>query len=123
MNAALSQTFTDLAVLERYLRLILLQVLKTKPGSTFHFGLVCSSWVALCRYSSGRRFLCPHGDESLGWVRNANVMVARLLAYELDELHGYAMCVSLTPVSLICGVVQVYTFGMAPGVHRMPLDT
>ena len=72
-------------------RLLLLQAVRAKKGAIFHFGLVCSSWIAMCRYSSGRRFLCPHGDTSLWWVENGNRMVARLLRcilYLLDCIYN-----------------------------------
>ena len=57
---------------------MLLAALKAKKGSNFHWGLVCSSWVALCRFSSGRTFLAPEGDRELSWVEAGNKMVSRL---------------------------------------------
>ena len=87
-------------IMHCWLRLILLQALKAKPGGVFHFGLVCGSWVALSRFSSGSRYLCPMGDQSLPWVVDANVMVSRLAT---QVYVSWCMCMIYMHVS--CALV------------------
>lgn len=50
---------------------------------TFNFGsvfaTVCSSWVWINSYTSGRSLLNPEGDESKQYIRLANMMMSRNL--------------------------------------------
>ena len=51
--------------------------LRLAPGSLAPFGPTCSSWVWLCRSSSGRSYLNPLGCLDKHWVVDGNTMVAR----------------------------------------------
>ena len=59
------------------LRLMLQTILQSKPGSVFHFGVVCSSWVSICKGTTGRTFLNPLGYPWVKCVQEGNVMVGR----------------------------------------------
>ena len=50
-------------------------------------GIVCSSWVYICRGTSGRKRWKPLGDQSKDFVKNGNLMVSRL-AVILRILHA-----------------------------------
>ena len=59
------------------MRLMVRTVLTARRRSIFHFGVVCSSWVGICRASSGRSFYSPLGYEDLWWVQAGNIMMGR----------------------------------------------
>ena len=71
-----------------HVRLLIVAAMRARPGSVFHFGLVCSSWVVISRFSSGRHKLCPMGNTSLQWVEDANTMVSRLRVCNYDSFFG-----------------------------------
>ena len=48
------------------------------PGALCMLAPVCSSWVWVCRSSSGRRKNNPMGNLALPWVREANQQVSRV---------------------------------------------
>ena len=85
-------------------RLLIVAALKAKPGANYHFGLVCSSWVALCRFSSGRAFLAPHGNEELPWVEAGNRMVSRR-ALLRQNFHEVVCELSL---ACLCSVLMAH---------------
>ena len=49
------------------------------PYGLAHFGTVCSSWVFMCRDSSGRSHEYPLGYQQLPWVRAGNIMSCRMV--------------------------------------------
>ena len=51
---------------------------RLRPHGIAPLGPVCASWVFLSRFSSKRNYLFAVGCEDIGWVRNANVMAARV---------------------------------------------
>ena len=60
------------------LRLHLVSVLKgAKDGFTLWQGMLCSSWVSMCRSTTRRSWLNPLGLESLQCVALGNTMVSR----------------------------------------------
>ena len=104
----------------------MLAALRAKKGANFHFGLVCSSWIALSRFSSGRHPLSPLGDRSLEWVESANVMVSRRVGskYRLHQNFNLSWQVLIIPVqvcdhllpphgprcSLVAGAARVFDY-------------
>ena len=58
-------------------RLLIQSILQAKDNAIFHFGVVCSSWVSICRHSSGRTFLAPLGYQDNAFVASGNVMMGR----------------------------------------------
>ena len=62
----------------------------TEPGGLVHVAQVCSTWVYLCRASTGRSRSNPLGDLSSPLVVDANSMCSRVAL-----LCVYAMCLSL----------------------------
>ena len=60
-------------------RLAVLTILAATPDAIVHFGLVCSSWIGICRGSSGRTYLSPLGFQHLEFVESGNVMMSRPL--------------------------------------------
>ena len=70
------------------LRLILQTILKAKEGAVFHFGVVRSSWVAICRATSGRSYLSPLGFTDREFVVSGNIMMARRGSGVLLKVHA-----------------------------------
>lgn len=69
--------FEDVLSSEGYLTLVR-TVRNVKPGGVTHWATVCSSWIYLSRASSGRSASRPLGFKSVGFVREANKMMARV---------------------------------------------
>lgn len=59
--------------------LCLASCLRLRAGGLLPMGPVCSSWVWLCRRSSGRSFANPAGQVDADWVAGANVMIGRVV--------------------------------------------
>ena len=56
----------------------MLAILRAIPGeSVVHFGMVCSSWVTICRASTERSFFVPLGSPLRDGVRLGNLLVSR----------------------------------------------
>jgi hypothetical protein len=52
-------------------------ILRMTPGGLVWFGIVCSTWVWMCRNSTGRGELWWHGNQA-ACVQNGNAMVSRV---------------------------------------------
>lgn len=48
----------------------------------FVCGIVCSTWVSICRGTSKRSVLVPGGDESSVATRKGNIMCARTEGFQ-----------------------------------------
>lgn len=67
--------------------------LRLRSNGLAWFGTVCSSWVFLCSATSERTKFLPMGNESLSWVREANLMVSRCcLLMRLVHAKGAWWC-------------------------------
>ena len=60
-----------------HLRLLLSTILRSHPDAVFHFGLVCSTWVAISRGSTYRHYFMPLGDTTAKSVELGNLLAAR----------------------------------------------
>ena len=54
-------------------------VLRLQPGGVLFAAPPCSSWVWVSRSSSGRSYDCPLGNQLRKKVRDANILVSRLV--------------------------------------------
>ena len=59
--------------------LCVVAVLRMKPGGLAVLAPVCSSFSGMSRHQSGRSARRPEGDELKLWVRDANIMTARVV--------------------------------------------
>jgi hypothetical protein len=50
----------------------------SEKGFVDWMGVLCSSWVSICRATSQRSYLDPLGNESLQFVASGNKMASRL---------------------------------------------
>lgn len=58
---------------------MLAAILSSREGAfLIHFGVVCSTWVAISQGSCRRSFWAPLGDTELPTVVNANEMVGKM---------------------------------------------
>ena len=84
------------------MRLAVLTILRGTPGSIFHFGVVCSSWVGICRGTTRRTYLAPLGDITLDCVRAANCMMSRSASFAADcTLPTVVMIQHFCPVRVV----------------------
>jgi hypothetical protein len=71
------------------LRLAIMMILKCKPENfVVMLGVLCSTWVAINRGSSGRSWLCPMGNGASEAAANGNIMVSRQSGKEC--YNGYS---------------------------------
>ena len=82
-------------------RTLIQTVLRSKPNAIFHIGLVCSSWVAISRASTGRSFLNPLGHVHLPLVHSSNVMVSRCQVQNLKFLTLWQRCKPMATIKSI----------------------
>ena len=80
-----SGDFEDLTKPEGFLTAVTTTI-KCKPGALAHWATVCSSWVWVCRATTKRSLLNPHGDTRHAFVAEGNVMVARMVVLILVGL-------------------------------------
>lgn len=59
-------------------RIAVLSILRLHPNSLVILAPVCSSFSFMCSSQAMRFFYNPEGDESIGWVKAANVMANRV---------------------------------------------
>ena len=76
-------------------------VLRLEPGAAVWFGIVCSTWVWMCRGSTGRSEINVLGTD-MGDVRKANQMVSRVcLLYTVAIAKGIAAFLEQPVTSLM----------------------
>ena len=87
--------------------------LRLKPGSISALGPVCSSWVFLSRSSSGRSCLFPLGLESeRAWVKDANIMNARVCVLLLILTFGHCTFLLEQPISSVFNFTPAWRSAM-----------
>ena len=73
-------------ILPVVLRLAIWLILNGREGELFVLlATVCSSWIHLNRGTSKRSQICPEGDRSRLYVRQANMMVSRILVLSIQK--------------------------------------
>ena len=60
------------------LSLLLAAILQSQDGVVVHFGLVCSTFIAISRGSTYRSYFRPEGDPSSPSVARSNLLAARI---------------------------------------------
>jgi hypothetical protein len=91
----------------------MLTIMQGKSNELFTvFAVVCSSWVAISKGTSGRSWLSPLGDESYQFVREGNIMVARsglelflkyfVYTWFVGHMHLCQLCVCFCASVCLC---------------------
>lgn len=70
--------------------------MRVVPGGIVWFGIVCSSWVWICRATSGRSGIDPHGNCS-PFVLAGNIMVSRVMLLMRLAMARCCMCILEQP--------------------------
>lgn len=105
----------DMLTIDGFVNAIAL-ILRLQPGGLVWFGIVCSSWVWLCRGSTRRSTVNPSGDTTLPCVSMGNVMTSRvMLLYEIASKLGHLVILE-QPTSSLMHMYHDFQ-GMLDAVH------